>query len=321
MAITRVWQGGGNNRTSDPYHWSPAQVPQPGDFVQVLGRTTANSFTMNVQSGDLAGDSVSIYNANLTANLSHHAHMTARMLVSNTGTFNLSQNSSLDLSLTSGFQVGINTASINISGNDRLLLADTDSRVDVNLMSSARWNGTFTMGSFFGVTFGRLTVQGGPGSAFNNNGHSSLLNSEQATINADVIGTGSFAVRNQSSGPIARLEFAASVGPNQSIENSGVVQIDHPDRFAAHVTLMSDPAPGSASPAEIDLMGLATADSYSYRNDMLSIFSGNSVIDRLRLHDSTPHGFVVEKTTGSVNIVAITDPAHPPAGLPLHIGV
>ena len=64
-------------------------------------------------------------------------------------------------------------------------------------------------------------------------------------------------------------------------------------------------------------MGLATADSYTYKNDMLSIYSGKSVIDRLHLTDQTLHGFVVEKGAGSVNIVAILDPAHIPFGLPI----
>jgi hypothetical protein len=72
-------------------------------------------------------------------------------------------------------------------------------------------------------------------------------------------------------------------------------------------------------PAEIDLIGLATADSYTYRNDMLSIYSGKSAINRLHLTDQTLHGFVVEKGAGRVNIVAILDPAHVPVGLPIHV--
>jgi hypothetical protein len=84
--------------------------------------------------------------------------------------------------------------------------------------------------------------------------------------------------------------------------------------------LTTSAAPGSPLPAEIDLMGLATADSYTYTNDMLSIFSGTSIIDRLRLTDHTQYGFAVEKTTGSVNAVAISDPTNRPAGLPIHTG-
>jgi len=68
-------------------------------------------------------------------------------------------------------------------------------------------------------------------------------------------------------------------------------------------------------------MGLTTADSYSYKNDMLNIFSGNKIIDTLRLHDSTQYGFVVEppETRGTVSIVAIADPTNPLPSLPIHI--
>ena len=74
--------------------------------------------------------------------------------------------------------------------------------------------------------------------------------------------------------------------------------------------------------AEIDLVGLANAHSYTFKNDMLNIFSGNKIIDTLRLHDSTQYGFVVEPPTtgGSCNIVAIADPNNVPAGLPIHVG-
>ena len=52
---------------------------------------------------------------------------------------------------------------------------------------------------------------------------------------------------------------------------------------------------------------------------MLRIFSGNKVIDTLRLTDQTQYGFAVEKTASSVNIVGI-DPSHPSTGtlLPIH---
>jgi hypothetical protein len=59
---------------------------------------------------------------------------------------------------------------------------------------------------------------------------------------------------------------------------------------------------------------------------MLSIWSGNTVIDRLHLHDSTPNGFAVIASPGgsSVDIIAMSDSGTLPAGrvsgglLPLH---
>jgi hypothetical protein len=89
--------------------------------------------------------------------------------------------------------------------------------------------------------------------------------------------------------------------------------IDHPKEFLASVALDSG---GSV----IDLNLLATADSYSFRNDMLTIYGQNGkAIDTLRL--SSPTGAIsVEKTpTGMVSIY--TAFSQPPAGtlLPLHI--
>jgi len=325
---TLTWLGGGNNKASNPKHWSTGKVPQSGDFLQV--QFSAQPYTMNVSGNNLSGDTVRTFNANFTANLSHSATMVANLVTSSVGTFNLSQHSTLDLSLISGFHVGVNTAIINMSGADTLTLHNTDSQVTVNLLSGSRWNGNLDAGQFFGVTFGKTTVNGGPHSSFNNNGHSVIYNTEQAVINTDVVGVGTFDVSNQGArgnldplpNSIARMEFAGSVGPNQSISNSGLLVIDWPNQFSGHVYLSTFDGGTPTNPlfpAEIDLMRLATADSYTYKNDMLSIFSGKSVIDQLHLTDKTIHGFVVGKTASSVNIIAISDLAHPPGELPIHL--
>lgn len=106
------------------------------------------------------------------------------------------------------------------------------------------------------------------------------------------------------------LEIGDSVDRGIMLNAARRLRIDHPNQFLGSVQFSS---------GEIDLESLAKADSYTYQNDMLSIFSGKSVIDTLRLADLTPHGFVVEKTSGSVNILAITDPTNPPVGLPIYM--
>lgn len=329
----RTWIGGGNNEANNAKDWSPEGVPQLGDTLAVsyLSGIDPQPFVMNVKGSALAGDPVSIGVAdsagvNLTANLSHKADMTAILKGDSDGTFNLSQHSILDLSLVSGALVGVDSATVNVSGHDTMVLDDDDSIVTVSLISNSKLTGTFDMGPFHGETFGRLTINGDAGSAFKNDGNSVIDNTERATINTDVTGKGSFEVSNTSgfivtSGGFATLEFGASVGPKQFISDSGLVVIDQPNEFSAKITLTTTQAsPAYPLPAEIDLHGLATADSYTFRNDMLSIFSGKSVIDRLHLTDDTAHGFAVEKAAGSVNIVAISDPTNPPIGLPIHIG-
>src|SRR5207248_2090163 len=113
-----------------------------------------------------------------------------------------------------------------------------------------------------------------------------------AMINANVAGAGSLSVSGT-------LIFGKSVGSGQEVDVvGGTVQVSQPTKFLGSAQLLTG---GTGHVSEIDLMGLANADSYTYQNDLLSIFSGSSVIDKLHLHDSTPNGFAVEKTAGSVN--------------------
>jgi len=72
--------------------------------------------------------------------------------------------------------------------------------------------------------------------------------------------------------------------------------------------------------AEIDLVGLAHADSYTFKNDMLSIYSSNHVIYAMRLQAYTGSGvFEVAQTPLGVNIYPTADPNNLPAGLlPVH---
>ncbi len=99
----------------------------------------------------------------------------------------------------------------------------------------------------------------------------------------------------------------------------GVLQIERPDQFHGSTTLSytDSGVPYSRLP-EIDLIGLANADSHTHQNDILSIYAGKSVIDKPRLTETTSYGFSVEKTAGGVSIIAIGDPTDPPVGLPMH---
>ena len=333
-AVTRTWLGGGNNSASNPNDWGPAGAPQLGDTLVVstaavpglVHPSPANSI-MNVSGNALAGDlvitggGVGAGAENLTANLSHQATMTAAQYEGH-GTFNMSQNSTLNLTARGGVHVGPASATVNMSGNENAILADTSAAITVNLAAGAHWRGNFQAQAlyFYG---GAITVNGAAGSSFDNQNFSRITNGTSAVINTDVVGTGRFYVINSGNtygapNALAKMEFAHSVGAGQQIVDTGLVVIDHPNQFHGVAHLLTGGSPGSPLPAEIDLMGLATADSYSYKNDMLSIYHGNSVIDRLNFVDNSDKGFVVEKVGGNVHIVGILDPTHPPAGLPLH---
>lgn len=54
MPISKTWEGGGNNRASNPSDWSPQGVPQPGDSLSMT------QGTMNLRGSALAGDTLSV---------------------------------------------------------------------------------------------------------------------------------------------------------------------------------------------------------------------------------------------------------------------
>jgi|SRR5208283_3526726 len=287
---TLTWIGGGNNKASNPNDWSPTGVPQPSDTLQIVGPGT---YAMNVQGNDLRGDPLGISDntgtvVHATVNLSHNAAVTARVMPEANATFNLSGVSHLDLSL---FGQG------------------AENSATVNLASNSVWIGSFHVGHS-----GPLSISGGAHSVFINDGASGVDSDILgARVAVPVLGKGSIGVNGHAS----RLEFASSVGASQSVDVSGapetsVLTIDHPHEYHASTSI--------GYGAEIDLVGLAHADSYTFKNDMLAIYSGNHVIYGMRLQDGyLPGVFAVAQTPSGVNIFSSADPNNLPAGaLPIH---
>ncbi len=129
------------------------------------------------------------------------------------------------------------------------------------------------------------------------------------TIGVNVTGTGRIGAFH------GTTTFERAVGSGQQVTvQNGKVVIDEPKQFSA-LTSIYDGAGG-----EIDLNGLAKADSYTFQNDMLSIYRGKRVIDTLQLHDGTSYGLEVDKTDTGVRLVPYADASHTPVGslLPIH---
>jgi hypothetical protein len=324
MTTTRTWIGGGNNEASNPNDWSPTGVPQPCDTL-LIGTPAFQFFTMNIRGNDLTDDAIEVGppTGSLIANLSDQA-VVSTSVVENRATFNVSGHSNLTVSefradltvnlsqhstfdLNPGGSGSFGTIVANVSGHDTAVINNgSDGGVTVHLAKGARLSGTL-------VSRGDLSMDGAAGSVFNNDGDSSFDAPATVTLGVDVTGTGGISTPT-SSFRFAKLEFAKSVGPHQSIFDGDIVQIDQPYKFAASVTMTS-------TSSEIDLMGLATADSYSYSKDMLKVWSGDKIIDRLRLTDQTPYGFDLVKTSGSVNVVALGSNGQTlPGALPIHVG-
>jgi hypothetical protein len=148
----------------------------------------------------------------------------------------------------------------------------------------------------------------------------------------NVIGHGTYVV---SAG--ASLDFLYGVGGGQTIELSnqspnGVwgassLLLNHPADFHAAVDLTYKAPPAGAPAMEqshVDLMLLTRAvDSYSYKNDLLKLWSSNKVVDTLKLDVHDPYGFTVQaQTTGGWMFISANTPTlhgidavhgHPPA--------
>ncbi len=233
----RTWQPtGANVRALNPGNWSGG-APAPGDTLQIYGLTTR----INIYAHDLAADPIRLDYSTVTANLSRHAAASIAMGNGNVATFNVSGNSTLDLTTMSGSHVGNNPATVNISGVGNLTLHSWCSPVSVHISTDGRWNGTVNLDQWFGQGTGLVIVNGEPHSTWNNNGASIVDNAENLIVFTDVVGEGSFDISNTGlvgsfQGHVARMEFVGAVGSHQEITDSGLLVLDRPRVRPPHIS-------------------------------------------------------------------------------------
>jgi len=278
--VTRTWIGGGNNDASNPNDWSPAEVPKPGDTLELQ---SPGAVTMNISGKVLHGDTLNISTTDPTLNLSNGASVTATEVQDVNAVFNLSGRDRLNLTAGNGTQ----TTCSNI----------------VNLAANSAWIGTFTLNRQ-----GSLIVNGA--GVFINNGASNSGFPAVATINVPIEGRGTISSN-------WRTEFGSSVGAGQTISTYGIdgtdtVTIDHASEFHGLVDMIGA--------TEIDLLGLAGADSYTFKNDMLKLYSGGKDIYNMRLENSSSFytGFAVTETAKGVSIYSFYGNETFAGELPVH---
>jgi hypothetical protein len=174
----------------------------------------------------------------------------------------------------------------------------------VNVGQNSYWIGSVSVGYA-----GQGAVIEGQGVMFNTNSYVD----NQVFVGVPVDGYGSWNVWEAHGN--AKLEFIHSVGGGQAITiggyadyggEYGTVQVDDPHQFHAWVTLGF---------GELILKAVQ-ADSYSFQNDMLTLYKGDHVTDRVRLGLSTaafnqPVDFGVSQTAAGVIVHANTSPWQP----------
>lgn len=172
--------------------------------------------------------------------------------------------------------------------------------VTVNVPKHSKWSGEFGAGPYGDG----VTVQGD--GKFENTGTTFVDN--QVIIGVPVIGSGSFR-SNEAHFTGEKLEFMTSVSSGQNVwvggyaqygGQFGTLQVDDPKDFHASVTL---------SFGEVILEGLK-ASSYSFQNDMLTLYNGNKPAFHMRMTMDTtsgengPQDFGVSQVAGAVNVHA-----------------
>lgn len=302
---TLTWVGGGNNRANNPQDWSPAQSPSLGDTLIM-----PDGGTMNIVDNGLAGNQLQVGSTQAsglitsTLNLSHHAVVSVNQPQFTNGSWTTDLNIRGSAALTIDAPLG--TAPVN------------DREFNVNLSHNAN------VTSSFDLNFSTLNVAGH--GELTNNGQVGLA-ATHAVIDSNVVGSGSFDLLSLPSfmglDAIGFLEFGGSVSRDQTVTLGGAshsfveqwdtLQVDEPKKFHASVMMQQH--------AEVELVGLLRATSYTFDNDLLKIFSDNKVIDDVHL---TNQASTFEVSSDGSNVY-LTQPgfSESPSSatpLPLHMG-
>jgi hypothetical protein len=304
--VARTWTGQVNNDASNPGNWSPIGAPQPGDMLT----DTINGSTIDIRDNALAGNGLLM--------------SAPPSVVVSSATLNLSHAARVDLFLGVGTQVvanvsGVDTLNASVPGS---VSPRPGGALTVNLDHAILF-GSFNIGNFpIGpISGGSVTITSENRPALFINNATDTVSGGSADIDVDVVGKGTF---NVTAGFMrvlqlpGRIEFGGFVSGGETVSVSGSVNttppgpaissvvIEQPREFFATVDLHDF--------SLADLVGLAQADSWSYKNDLLSIKTANGkVIDRLHVvsdasSTGSVHGLSVSKNAaGDVLVSPGTD--------------
>jgi hypothetical protein len=303
--VARTWTGSVSNDASNPNNWSPMGAPQPGDTLT----DTISGSTIDIRDKALAGTTLLVTrNPEITA----------------TATLNLSHFARVDLSVPPQVQVVANA-----SGVDTLNATVTGARgavppgaLTVNLDHAVLFGG-------FDITLASETIASGNRPALFINNGTDMVSGGGARIDVNVLGNGTFNVGAGFLGVLSvpsSISFGGFVSGGETVSVTGspnvrpfppaisTVTIEQPREFFAKVDLHGF--------SLADLVGLAQADSWSYKNDLLSIKNAHGkVIGRLHVvsdasSTGSVHGLSVSKTAAGDVLVSPGTDFHGALALP-----
>jgi hypothetical protein len=158
-----------------------------------------------------------------------------------------------------------------------------------------------------GWNAGTNDISGAPGSMLVNNGNinSNIININEATV----VGNGSFSLESGAGG------ISGFFGSGLSfIDHESYLAVVTPQTFFSKVDL---DGPNS----EVCYVGI-TADSYDFKNDLLTLYNGNAEVYQVKM-DAPASPFVVEESSGHMwgAVVAEAPSAIYGVGLPEHHGL
>ncbi len=293
----RIWIGGSaNNSVYAAANWSVEGAPEPGDQLFLLEGTA------NMKGGDLSGDAIAMGAANRLPPLMPAAPASLSPVL------NVSGGATVKVAVGGDFFTPTDNRSIiNVAGRNNV---DINSNTSTHAAGHSNFTVNLTRGTMTGsvnLFNGHGTIDG-PGK-FNN--VNSSLSMGSMTIKSDMIGTGSTSLTFMH----LELDDRVSAGQTFTLNPASSLTIYRPGQF--HGAVVATTTAGIAPPSEIDLAGIK-ADSYSMTDDLLTLYAGHKVVDRLTLH-ATPAQMSVRQGSSGVVIGLNGQPAG--VGLlPLHPG-
>lgn len=243
-------------------------------------------------------------NANTAANWSPTGvPQPGDVLTMNGGLMNISGNDLTGDTLNIETNNTVNPAAVTLNLSNGAVPMTLDSgqgdagAVTVNLADNTDWIGGANAGPFGGP----VTIQATGPQATGTWSNTTSLIDNSVLVSANVVGNGSFTTE-MAHGTGTKLEFAQGVSAGQTVTITGgqypangisTVQVDDPSNYHASTTLGF---------GEMILQGV-TADSYTYQNDMLSLYNGSTVVDTLNLALQTSNNGLAAATNFGVSQV------------------